>query len=149
VTASFGLARCLLATGNRNGAVAALEQVPQSSSLFARSRVEMARTLINTKLNSPTGQELKDAGTAIETIAIEGMERYRLTKQVLETALDLLTTQALAPTSSLTILGKPLEERHLRQGLEQALRAMAHLATGNEKIQLVDEANRVRPKTLF
>ncbi|PZO38720.1 MAG: serine/threonine protein kinase [Pseudanabaena frigida] len=149
VTASFGLARCLLASGNRNGAVAALEQVPQSSSLFARSRVEIARTLINTKLNSPTGQELKDAGTAIETIAIEGMERYRLTKQVLETALDLLTTQAIAPISSLTILGKPLEERHLRQGLEQALRAMAHLATGNEKIQLVDEANRVRPKTLF
>ncbi len=149
VTASFGLARCLLATGNRNGAVAALEQVPQSSSLFARSRVEMARTLINTKLNPPTGQELKDAGKAIETIALEGMERYRLTKQVLETALDLLTTKAIAPTSSLTILGKPLEEGHLRQGLEQALRAMAHLTTGNEKIKLVDEANRVRPKTLF
>jgi serine/threonine-protein kinase PknG len=26
---------------------------------------------------------------------------------------------------------------------------MAHLATGDEKIRLVDEANRVRPRTLF
>jgi serine/threonine-protein kinase PknG len=37
----------------------------------------------------------------------------------------------------------------LRSGLEKSLRAMAHLAVGEEKIRLVDEANRVRPKTLF
>lgn len=149
VTAAFGLARCLLASGDRNGAVAALELVPQSSSLFERSRVEVARTLINSNPSTPTSKELIDAGTAIETIALEGMERYRLTKQVLETALNLVTSRSLTSTSSLTILGKPLEEIHLRQGLEQALRAMAHLTTGNEKIRLVDEANRVRPKTLF
>ena len=149
VTASFGLARCLLATGDRNGAVAALERVPQSSSLFARSRVEVARTLINTKIANPSSKELKDAGNVIEAMTLEGRERYQLTKQVLETALNLVTTQSLTPTPSLTILGKPLEEIHLRDGLEKALRAMAHLATGEEKIRLVDEANRVRPKTLF
>ncbi|ELS32393.1 MULTISPECIES: serine/threonine-protein kinase [Pseudanabaena] len=149
VTASFGLARCLLATGDRNGAVAALERVPQASSLFARSRVEVTRTLINTKVANPSSQELKDAGNAIEAIALEGMERYRLTKQVLETALTLVTTQALSPNTSLILLGKPLAEIHLREGLEKALRSMAHLATGEEKIRLVDEANRVRPKTLF
>ncbi|MEE3716677.1 tetratricopeptide repeat protein [Tumidithrix elongata RA019] len=149
VTAAFGLARCLLATGDRNGAVSALEQVPQTSSLFARSRVEITRTLINTKISAPSSQELKNASTAIETIALEGMERYRLTKQVLETALDLVTSRSLTPTTSLTILGSPLEEIHLREGLERSLRAMAHLATGDEKIRLVDEANRVRPRTLF
>lgn len=149
VTASFGLARCLLATGDRNGAVAALERVPQSSSLFARSRVEVARTLINTKIANPSSKELKDTGNVIEAMTLEGRERYQLTKQVLETALNLVTTQSLTPTPSLTILGKPLEEIHLRDGLEKALRAMAHLATGEEKIRLVDEANRVRPKTLF
>jgi serine/threonine-protein kinase PknG len=46
-------------------------------------------------------------------------------------------------------LGQPLEELHLRKGLEKALRDMAHLAVGNEKIRLVDEANQVRPRTLF
>ena len=105
--------------------------------------------MINTKIANPSSKELKDAGNVIEAMTLEGRERYQLTKQVLETALNLVTTQSLTPTPSLTILGKPLEEIHLRDGLEKALRAMAHLATGEEKIRLVDEANRVRPKTLF
>jgi serine/threonine-protein kinase PknG len=149
VAAAFGLGRCLLATGDRNGAVAALARVPQNSSLFVRSRVEIAKTSIDTKQSVPSIAELKDAERAIGTIAIEGIERYRLNKKVLETALGLLTSRSLAPTPSTSILGKPLEEIHLRQGLEQALRAMAHLSTGKEKIRLVDEANRIRPKTLF
>jgi serine/threonine-protein kinase PknG len=149
VTAAFGLARCLLAEGDRHGAVSALERVPQSSSLFTRSRVEVTRTLINTKMSSPSSVELKRASAAIETMSLEGMERHRLTKQVLETALNLVTSRSLPPASELKILGKPLEEVHLRSGLEQALREMAHLSTGDEKVRLVDQANQVRPKTLF
>ena len=148
-SAAFGLARCLCATGDRKGAVAALERVPQTSNLFTRSRVEVARTLINTERSAPGAKELKDASAAIEAIALEGMDRYRLTKQVLETALHLVTSQALSPASSIAILGQPLEELYLRKGLEKSLRAMAHLTTGDEKIRLVDEANRVRPRTLF
>jgi serine/threonine-protein kinase PknG len=148
-SAAFGLARCLCATGNRNGAVAALERVPQASNLFTRSRVEIARTLINTERSAPGTKELKDASVAIEALTLEGMDRYRLTKQVLETALNLVTSQTLTPTSSIAILGQPLEEVHLRQGLEKALRNMAHLASGDDKIRLVDEANQVRPRTLF
>jgi len=148
-TAAFGLARCLSTTRDRNGAVAALERVPQASSLFVRSRVEIARTLVNTQSSVPSTQELKQASTAIEAIALEGIAHYRLTKQVLETALKLITSQALSPAASIAILGQPLEEIPLRKGLEAALRAMAHLTTGDEKIRLVDEANQVRPKTLF
>jgi serine/threonine-protein kinase PknG len=94
-------------------------------------------------------EELKQASTAIEMLALEGMEQYRLTRQVLETALNMITSQTLTPASSITILSTPLEEVNLRKGLEKSLRAMAHLATGDEKIRLVDEANRVRPRTLF
>ncbi len=148
-SAAFGLARCLCATGDRKGAVAALERVPQTSNLFTRSRVEVARTLINTNHSEPGMEELKQASTAIEMLALEGMEQYRLTRQVLETALNMITSQTLTPASSITILSTPLEEVNLRKGLEKSLRAMAHLATGDEKIRLVDEANRVRPRTLF
>ncbi len=140
-SAAFGLARCLCATGDRKGAVAALERVPQTSNLFTRSRVEVARTLINTERSAPGAKELKDASAAIEAIALEGMDRYRLTKQVLETALHLVTSQALSPASSIAILGQPLEELYLRKGLEKSLRAMAHLTSGDEKIRLVDERN--------
>lgn len=149
VSAAFGLARCLSKTGDRKGAVAALERVPQTSNMYARSRVEIARALINTERSVPGAKELKDASTAIEALTLEGMDRYRLTKQVLETALNLVTSAALSPNSSIAILGQTLEEVNLRKGLEKALRAMAHLTTGDEKIRLVDEANRVRPKTLF
>ena len=148
-SAAFGLARCLCATGKRKDAVAALERVPQTSNLFTRSRVEVARTLINTERSAPGTNELKEASVAIEALTLEGMDRYRLTKQVLETALNLVTSRTLSPASSIAILGQPLEEVYLRKGLEKALRDMAHLATGDEKIRLVDEANQVRPRTLF
>ena len=149
VSAAFGLARCLCARGDRKEAVAALERVPQSSSLFTRSRVEVARTLINRDRGAPGAQELRAASVAIEALTLDGVERHRLTQQVLETALHLVTTKAIPPTSAIAILGQPLEEPKIRKGLEKALRNLAHLATGDEKIRLVDEANRVRPRSLF
>jgi serine/threonine-protein kinase PknG len=149
VSAAFGLARCLCEIDDRQGAVAALEKIPQTSSLYARSRVEIARTLIDRKRQSPGADELKKASIAVETLTLEGLDRHRLTKQVLETALHLVTTKAVSPSSATVILGQPLEENKLRLGLEKALRDMAHLTTGAEKINLIDEANRVRPRTRF
>lgn len=148
-TAAFGLARCRSIIGDRKGAVEALGRVPQTSNLWTRSRVEVARTLIDKKGSAPGTNELKEAAAAIEALALEGMERYRLIQQVLETALHLIQSRSVSPAASIAILGEPLEEVHLRKGLEKVLRGMAHLVTGEEKIQLVDEANRVRPKTLF
>lgn len=148
-SAAFGLARCYCANGERKKAVAALERVAQSSSLFTRSRVEVARTLISSETAMPGMEELQNASAAIEAIALEGMEHYKLAKQVLETALNLIISQTLTPAASVAILGQPLEEVPLRKGLENSLRAMAHLSTGDEKIQLVDQANQVRPRTLF
>ncbi|KAM3112406.1 tetratricopeptide repeat protein [Phormidesmis sp. 146-33] len=149
VSAAFGLARCFCAIGDRQSAVAALEKIPQTSSLYTRSRVEIARTLIDREQKIPGADELKKASIAIETLTLDGIDRHRLTKQVLETALHLVTTKAVSPSSAMVILGQPLEENKLRVGLEKALRDMAHLTTGEEKIHLIDEANRVRPKTLF
>lgn len=149
-TAAFGLARCLYAQGDRPGAVQVLQSMPQTSNLFTRSRVELARFLINRQSPKPPGaQDLKQAADAIQTLTIAGMDRYRLTRQFLETALELLTTRTLAASHDIQLLGQPLQEVHLRQELEKVLRSMAHLTTGLEKIALVDEANRVRPRTLF
>lgn len=149
-TAAFGLARCLYAQGDRTGAVNVLQSMPQTSNLYTRSRVESARLLINREAKQPPGaQELKQASDAIQTLTIAGMDRHRLTRQFLETALELLMARTLAASHDIQLLGQPLQEVHLRQELEKVLRAMAHLTTGAEKIQLVDEANRVRPRTLL
>lgn len=148
VSAAFGLARCLSAQGNRHGAVTALESVGQDSSLYLRSRVEIARILINCEHSHPSDKEIKAAASTIETLKLEGIERYYLTKHLLETALNLLTAQKLKSTADLIILGQPLQEKNLRTGLEKTLRDIAHLASGEEKIHLVDQANQVRPRTL-
>jgi serine/threonine-protein kinase PknG len=144
--------------GNRNSAVAALQQVPPTSNLYTRAKVEIARILVDRQLpvtlnspihRQPTLDELKSANQTVEALTLEGIEKHRLDRQVLETALILLTSKAITAQKDLAILGQPLEEVNLRQGLEKVLRSMAHLSTGDEKILLVDEANRVRPKTLF
>jgi serine/threonine-protein kinase PknG len=149
VSAAFGVARCLYAMGKRQEAVAALEQVPPSASLFTRSRIEATRMLISSEYVQPGPQELQDASKTLSAIALEGMERHRLHQQVLETALNLVTANSGSSNGNIDILGQPLQEVHLRRGLEKTLRAMANLSTGREKTQLVDRANQVRPRTLL
>jgi serine/threonine-protein kinase PknG len=146
-SAAFGLARCLCTVGERSKAVAALERIPQSSNLYTRSRVEIARTLIDSSSSAPGAKELKEAAMAIEALTLNNQDRYQLTIQILKTALHLITSQVLSPTSSISILGQPFEENSLRKALEKVLRDMARLSTGREKILLVDQANRVRPRT--
>ncbi|MFE9250394.1 tetratricopeptide repeat protein [Streptomyces sp. NPDC007088] len=47
-----------------------------------------------------------------------------------------------------TLLGHALDERGLRFGLERAYRTLARLArSGEERIELVERANRLRPRT--
>ncbi len=157
-TAAFGLSRCRLMQGNRHTAVAALQQVPATSNLDTRAKVEIARILLDRQLPvainipkhpEPSLTELTSANQTVESLTLTGIERYQLDRQILETALNLLTSKTVAAQSNLTIVGQPLQETRLREGLEQVLRSIAHLATGDEKIGLVDEANRVRPRTLF
>ena len=144
--------------GNRNDAVKALQQVPATSNLYTRAKVEITRILVDRQLPvaasspkhpQPTLVELQSANQAIESLSLEGIERHKLDRQLLETALNLVTSKAIVPQGNVTILGQPLQEIKLREGLEKVLRSMAHLATGHEKIALVDEANRSRPRTLF
>lgn len=149
VSAAFGLARCRCAGGDRAAACEALGRIPASSSLYVHAQVESARALIQIGRSAPGVDEFRRASAAIEALSLEGFERYWLSRQVLETALGLITSRTLAPQPSITVLGLQLEENAIRLGLENSLRSMARLAQDDEKIRLIDEANRVRPRTLF
>jgi serine/threonine-protein kinase PknG len=148
-SAALGLARCLLKQGDRTGAVKALERIPATSNVYPRARVEITRALIDRQKELPGASELKSASQTIGAIALDTADRHQLSKQVFETALTLVSDKSIQADRQVDILGQPLDEINLRLGLEKLLRSMAHLATGAEKIRLVDEANRVRPKTLF
>ncbi len=149
VAATFGLARCYAALGQRQEAVKALDRVPSTSSTYVRSQVEKARLLVSDRVKVPAAADLRQASLVIEATNLETLEKQRLSCDLFQTALSLVTTKVIQPDASVQLLGQSLEEVKLRSGLENALRAMAHLAIGDEKIRLVDEANRVRPRTLF
>src|ERR1019366_9494046 len=147
VSAAFGLSRCLLAKGDRSGAVKALDRVAQSSGLYLRSRIDATRMLVRYDLQPPGSIDLAQASALAESLALDGMNRFRLSSQILSAALDLLTSGKLQPNEQVKILGRPLKEVQLRFGLEESFRSMARLLTGDARIDLVDRANAVRPRT--
>jgi serine/threonine-protein kinase PknG len=148
-SAAFGLARCRLGLGDRSGAIAAYERVPDTSSGYIDAQI--ARISCLNKHNGagdPTLSELAAAGSILETLGVEGDRRDRLTAGLLETALRLTMEGQARDDGQTRLLGRRVEERELRLGLEHAYRAMARRAPSRaERIRLVDEANRTRPRT--
>ncbi len=149
VSASFGLSRCLLKKNDRSGAVQALERIPQSSGLYLRSRVAAAYALIAAEGTPPMAADLSRASLITESLALNGWSRVQLNSQIISTTLDLVRQRKLARDGSVRVLGCKLNETDLRLGLERTLRSMAQLTTGHERVQLIDQANQIRPRTLF
>ncbi len=148
-SACFGLARCLALSGQRKKAVEALSRIPRTSSMHACSRIEATRALVaRAAASAPGAEDLSTASITLEGLTLEGMARHRLAAMLLQTALDLVTSRTVPQNATVQILGQPLRESALREGLETSLRAMAHLTHGPAKVQLIDEANKVRPRTL-
>lgn len=151
-SAAFGVARCLRQRGDRDGAAAAFQRVPTSSSRYARAQVGLVQTLLAPQPGPPGLAELSRASAAIEGLgdSISGLERHQLGAQVLRQAAALVEARAIAPSPSVQILKTPLLANRLRLGAEQELRACARFVNQRaEKIRLIDEANRVRPLTVF
>jgi serine/threonine-protein kinase PknG len=143
--ASFGLARCRLAARDRAGALAAYERVPDSSSAFIDAQTARVRCLSG---DGATVDQLLMAGAAVERLELSGEQRRQLTAEVLRAALALVQRDPGADPQRERLLGHELSERALRLGLEGSYRALARQAgSGAERIQLVDQANRVRPRT--
>ena len=149
VSACFGLARCLMAKGDRRGAVEALNRIQPSSALYVRARIEVVRAWIgggNGPL--PGADELTAASAIAEALNLDGFEQLRLASQILATALDMVASRRIKSNPSARILGEPLVERRLRSRLEKTYRALAQFVSGDDRIRLVDRANEVRPRTL-
>jgi serine/threonine-protein kinase PknG len=144
-TATFGLARCRLASGDHLGALTAYERVPGSSSAYDQAQTARIRCLL---ADDPGIAELCAAAASIDALALDGEQHARLTAQLLRSALDLVTRDRSAQDVAVTLRGRPLVESELRLGLERTYRSLAGMATTiDERVRLVDAANRVRPRT--
>ncbi|MFE9681716.1 tetratricopeptide repeat protein [Streptomyces sp. NPDC006285] len=105
---------------------------------------------------TPFLDDLTSAAAQVEALRAYGLDpvrREQLSTEVLGCALDWVLSgiQGSAPPATgarTVLLGSDLDERGLRFGLERSYRTLARLATGGEeRIELVERANRYRPRT--
>jgi serine/threonine-protein kinase PknG len=147
VSAAFGLARILLAAGDRAGAVSVLGQVPEASTYHLAAQVTAVRARIAGDATGLSVTDVTDAGRRLERLRLDASLRHSLEGEILRAALGVVQ----AGTGSVTdrLLDCELTDRGLRFGMERSYRALARLAaTPSDRIALVDLANDVRPRTL-
>ncbi|MFD5199956.1 tetratricopeptide repeat protein [Streptomyces sp. NPDC058375] len=162
VSAAFGLARVQIAAGERAGAVSTLESVPEASIHYTAARVAAVRARLRERsYREPLLDDLTAAGiqvTALGAFGLDPVRHEQLSTEVLGKALDWVLSgspgvpgpvgPAAGPPDARKLLGAELDERGLRFGLERSYRMLARLAQrGDERIELVERANRFRPRT--
>ncbi|MFD3942321.1 tetratricopeptide repeat protein [Streptomyces sp. NPDC058579] len=153
VSAAFALARVRLAAGDRTGAVGTLESVPEASIHYTAARVAAVRARLRRRAaHEPLGADLTAAAaqvSALQGFGLDAVRQERLSTEVLGSALDwVLSGSPGAAPDGARLLGSELDERGLRFGLERSYRVLARLAQrGEERIELVERANRFRPRT--
>jgi len=162
VSAAFGLARVRIAAGDRAGAARTLESVPEASIHYTAARVTAVRARLRER--DPAEPLLTDLTAAAAQVAalagfgLDPVRREQLTTEVLGKALDWVLSgspggpppggPAAGPPGPRRLLDAELDERGVRLGLERSYRMLARLAQrGDERIELVERANRFRPRT--
>ncbi len=144
--ASFGLARCRLAAGDRAGAVAALARVPASAALSAEAQLASVRALSD---GDPAEADLRQAAEILAGMDRDDIARHEAQAAVALQAARRVEAGSMTATGA-TLLGGPVTGRALRQRAEAALRACARISDSPAaRVAYVDRANRVRPRTLM
>jgi serine/threonine-protein kinase PknG len=177
VSAAFGLARARLGAGDRTGAITALADVPQTSSYHAAAQIAVVRILVSAGQGSAgqgsagqgsagqgsagqgsagqgsagqagvTGDDLRQADGRLSRLAVDDVRRQQLSVEILQAALNWCTSGQ--PPGNGPILGCEPNARAVRFGLERSYRALARLTPDKaRRIEFVDMANAVRPRTL-
>jgi serine/threonine-protein kinase PknG len=147
VSAAFGLARTRLDAGDPVGAIAALATVPETSSYHQAAQIAAVRIQVASPPGRPqvSPDDLLQAGGRLGRLKLDGVLMELLTAEILRAALGCV---APGPPVGGQLLGCDFTERGLRFGLERSYRAQARLAADQRRrIELVDEANHVRPGT--
>jgi len=101
--------------------------------------------------NAPSGKEdLLKAAEKFESLVPDDYASWRVQANLLLSAIKQLETRQMAPDETVSLMGVPMTEVNLRHACEKALRNCAHFAQAFEdRVALIDEANRVRQLTWF
>jgi len=142
--AAFGLARTRQTRGDVQGSLQALDLVAPTSGAYVAARRRRADLLTS---SSPGLDQLAAAAASVENIPID--PRDRLTVQVRILVAAVAEVDRTGDQAHTKIAGVPATEAELRAAAEHAYRDLATLTSNRaERIQLVDAANAIRPRTL-
>jgi serine/threonine-protein kinase PknG len=147
VSAAFGLARALIAVGNRAEAFDVLCSVPETSNHHTTARLAAADVRVrDVPVRDLTQDDLVVAGQLLADLDLDVARRAHAAERVLIAALGWLPHAGNGAGG--TVLGCPLTDDGLRTELERCYRTLArHADSTRERISLVDSANRIRPRT--
>jgi len=122
--------------------------VPSTSSHHATAQVAAVKILVSgSGPGQISGDDLRQADGRLGQLVMDDVRREQLTVEILRAALDWCT--AGQPAGNGPILGCEPNPRAVRFGLERSYRALARLTPDEERrIELVDMANAIRPRTL-
>jgi serine/threonine-protein kinase PknG len=159
-SAAFGLARCLAAAHDIDGAVRAYGRLPSTSRVWLTGRVAAVRTLLASLQEQQSwsadrpntakiNERLQLAASIIRVEPLDPELRAQLARDVYDTALARLEADHLAPHKGVDLLDRPLTADGMRAGLEATYRELARFApTAGDRVQLIDLANFFRPTTI-
>jgi hypothetical protein len=90
------------------------------------------------------------ATTVVSNELADDYQAWRQQADQLLNTIRQLETRQIAPDESVQIMGVPMRESALRAKAEEVLRNCAHFAVNfDERVSLIDEANRIRRTTWF
>jgi serine/threonine-protein kinase PknG len=148
VSAAFGLARQRALAGDRTGAITALDQIPPESVYFTAAGTAAIEILLEGRAPMDLNEEtLLDAGKRTAALTLESTaKRATIRLRVLGAALGWL--QAGHTAKAPRFLGADFDEPGIRAGMEHCYRELAHeMPSMWERIDLVEKANAIRPRT--
>lgn len=149
IAAAFGLSRCHQRLGAHGAALDALRAVPPSSRHYLTARLALAGQLLQGEPPAPRVDDVLAAAEILE--ALEGrLDNLEIALLRAETLAAAARQAARGEVRGGTVLGAPFDERSLRRAAERAYHHGASLA-GDPALcaLLIDEANAVRPWSLF
>ena len=142
--AAFGLARTREHRGDAAGSLQALDLVAPTSAAYVAARRRRADLLTSA---APGLDDLSAAAASVENIAMDPRDRLTILVRILTAAIAEVERSGDQPQT--TISNVAATEPELRAAAEQAYRDLATLTSDRaERINLVDAANSVRPRTL-
>lgn len=151
ISSAFGLTRMLMAEGQVEQAVAALDSVPQPSRHQRMAKLTTILHLVSGPPEKLTESRIRRAARRLEEIPTNEPRFLQIKIAVMNAALNWLRAADLdCAAATGDLFDVPFTQRGLRTGISESLRLQARSSPfPRHRYALVDMANTVRPTTWF